>query len=618
MRLLTLIILFISFPVNAAPGTSEGIKWYDWGAKAFETAKKDNKLILVNVGMEGCAACERMEHFTYQDKSVIDLLNKSYVSIAVDSEARPDIGERYSDWAWPATAFLKPNGTQVLAIAGNRNPSNFLPLLNDLLQRQKNATLSADTNTPYSAPSEPSETELTKVRNRLRAQIDDRLNETWGGWQQRGLGTEGAGSRLDHLLFRAHMYRNNELRTLALKTIDRFVDALDPVWGGVYVSVRYPNTPEQIKSGRITSPRVIPEKRITSQANAIKAYADGFQLTGDTKYQVAMSEMADFFDDWFTSPDGTFYSNQKITPPNLPDGMNAGDYWALKNHDERNQYGVPAIDHAVYTDQNAEVIDALVRAYEAFDDSRYLDMATRAARHLISTRLLADGYLLQNSPSKQVDSDARLRPNLLESRSYLSTQAWAGSAFLSLYRVTSDRKWLDHAVVLADNLVRLLEDKKLGGFFGTPDEGLPIPPRKPLEQNGRVANFYYDLWVYTKHDRFKGIAERTLMAISDPEMIRREGKITGEFALALEKVTAQYVEFSIVGNPDDERSRALFEASRQVHHPRKILHFEKAGRYPARSQPALYICNPDRCSVPIMNASLVAEQAKLFSGPAQS
>ncbi|HIG39844.1 MAG: DUF255 domain-containing protein [bacterium] len=611
LRFLVLVLLFFNLAGSAR--AAEEIHWYDWGLEAFDAAAKQNKLILVNVGMEGCAACGRMEHITYQDEAVIRRINESFIPIAVDSEARPDIGERYSDWAWPATAFLTPQAEQILAIAGNRNPDNFTPLLDDLTTRQLEGRLGKDSESPYAAPGAPAETELTLVRSQVRGQIDSQLNETWGGWQRRGLGTEGAGARLKHLFLRAHMFDNQELTSLAIKTADRFVDGIDPVWGGVYVRVVYPKKP-----GDKSPAGVIPEKRIASQANAVNAFADGYEITGDEKYRRAMGKMMTFFEDWFLSPEGGFYSNQKIDPPGLTQGMTARAYWSLNSHDERARYGIPPIDHVVYTDQNAKMIEAMVRAYEAFAEQRYLDLALKSANNLVNTRLGAEGYLFQNTISKQVTQDDRLRPNLVEVRPYLSTQAWSGSAFLALYRATADVKWLNHAIVAADAMLRLLEDKQYGGFFGTRDEGLPIAARKPLEQNGRAAHFLYELHVYTKEERFESVAERTLQAVSEPAMIRREGKITGELAIALEKVTVKYVEFSVVGSPDDADAKMLFDASSDIWHPRKILHFEKPGRYPQRDQAALYICNPSRCSVPITDVDMVAKQAALFRLPSAS
>ena len=106
---------------------AETIDWQHWELEAFSEAKENNKIILISVGMEGCAACARMESITYTDRAVIHLINQHFVAIEVDAEARPDIGERYSDWAWPATIFLAPDATQVLAIRGNRSQRRTEP-----------------------------------------------------------------------------------------------------------------------------------------------------------------------------------------------------------------------------------------------------------------------------------------------------------------------------------------------------------------------------------------------------------------------------------------------------------------------------------------------------------
>ena len=115
-RVLLIIFLLPGLAAAASKMHQSGIDWQDWSAEAFEQAERENKIILLNVGMEGCAACYRMDTITYADEDVMRLVNDHFVTIAVDSEARPDIGERYMDWAWPATIFMAPDTTQVLAV----------------------------------------------------------------------------------------------------------------------------------------------------------------------------------------------------------------------------------------------------------------------------------------------------------------------------------------------------------------------------------------------------------------------------------------------------------------------------------------------------------------------
>ena len=597
--------------------TAQTIDWNHWELDAFEAAKAQDKIILVNVGMEGCAACARMEALTYANNDVIDLIHEHFIAIEVDAEARPDIGERYSDWAWPATIFLAPDATQVLAVRGNRLPRNFIPILNDLIAKHEVGTLAADPRSPYATPPAPTETQLTRIRDDLRAQLDRSLNRKYGGWGRSGIGGEQSGSRLRHLYLRAHLYDDAALRDLALKGSAGFLITIDPVWGGSY-SAAFPKDMEAPR--KFAALRAIPEKRILVQSNAITAFAIGYGQTKDDKYLQGIREIDRFLKDWMMAPDGTFYTNQKSEPANLPQGMTSGDYWLLPSDHERRKYGTPPVDHAIYSDRNGEVITAYVLAFETTGNSDYLATAKRAATSILNNRLHEDGWVIQALGNAAADKDSRMRTLVTDERPFLSAQAWFGTALLSLYRATGEEKWLVSADEIGKATLAALYDDELGGFYATvPDATAAIiAPRKPLEANGTAASFYYDLSVYTKDDTYQTVAERTIRAVAEPAMIRREGKITGEFALALEKVTTAYVEFSVVGDAGHQNATALFDAGRDVFEPRKLLHYEEPGRYPDRGKPAMYICNPDMCSLPIEDPAQVASQAAVFHGPATS
>ena len=183
---------------------------------------------------------------------------------------------------------------------------------------------------------------------------------------------------------------------------------------------------------------------------------------------------------------------------------------------------------------------------------------------------------------------------------------------MGLYEATAEPRWQRAAIQLANALLEQLEDPKLGGFYGAPDDGTP-GQRKPLEDNAAAARFLYLLGVLEKEDRYKHAAERAIRASASTTAVRREGKITGNLAMALEILTAGYVEFSVVGDLGDPRTQDLLQAGRRVFEPRKVVHIETAGRYPARSVPAMYICNDERCSVPIFSPDDVPRQARQFT-----
>ncbi len=195
---------------------------------------------------------------------------------------------------------------------------------------------------------------------------------------------------------------------------------------------------------------------------------------------------------------------------------------------------------------------------------------------------------------------------------YLRTQAHFGLALLGLYRATDNCHWRQAAKELANALLASLEDKTLGGFYGAPDDGTP-GRRKPLEDNATAAQFLYLLGVLEKNKDYKIAAERAIRASASPIVVRREGKITGSLAMTLEILTGEYVEFSVVGDSQDKRTQELLQAGRRLFEPRKLVHSEAAGRYPERPAPAMYICNDQRCTVPIYRPARVASQAALFT-----
>jgi len=464
------------------------IDWQKWEKQAFTRAQAEDKMILLDVGMEGCTACRWMDEITYTHAEVIDLINKHFIAIAADAEAQPDVGERYSDWAWPATIFMAPDTTQVLALSGNRRPASFIPILQALIKQKANNSLKADLLAPYSVAPEPEKTALANIRDSVRAQLDSLLNEKYGGWSDSGIST-ATGARLEHLYLRAHMFSNTELQTLALQTTDGYIKAIDPVWGGVFVKTFHkgPNLPK-----RFEQLAAVPEKRISNQANALVAFSHAYHITASDKYLLAIDEVDRFLQKWMMHEDGTFYTSQEDDPPNLSDNIGTIYYWLLDSEEERLKYGVPPIDHAVYTDKNAQVIIAYAQAYEATGRQRYLDIAIRTTRSLIKSRMQSENWILQTVDSKTTNNDRRMRPLVVDKKPFLSAQAWFGSALLSLYSSSGNEEWLKRALRLANTMLIKLYDHDKGGFYTTTldDTASIIPPRKPLEFNAKAAHFF--------------------------------------------------------------------------------------------------------------------------------
>lgn len=94
------------------------VNWYPWGEEALQKAKDENKIILVSVGYSACHWCHVMEHESFEDEEVAELMNAHFVCIKVDREERPDIDQIYmtavqlmtGSGGWPLNCFALPDG----------------------------------------------------------------------------------------------------------------------------------------------------------------------------------------------------------------------------------------------------------------------------------------------------------------------------------------------------------------------------------------------------------------------------------------------------------------------------------------------------------------------------
>ncbi|MBF0547290.1 MAG: thioredoxin domain-containing protein [Candidatus Riflebacteria bacterium] len=93
------------------------VDWYPWTQEAFEKARKENKPIFLSIGYSTCHWCHVMEHESFENVEVANILNGHFVSIKVDREERPDLDQVYMTYVqsfiggggWPMSVWLTPD-----------------------------------------------------------------------------------------------------------------------------------------------------------------------------------------------------------------------------------------------------------------------------------------------------------------------------------------------------------------------------------------------------------------------------------------------------------------------------------------------------------------------------
>ncbi len=99
------------------------VDWFPWGEEAFEKAARDQKPIFLSIGYASCHWCHVMAHESFEDSEIAEILNRSYVSVKVDREERPDVDETYmaavqmqsGRGGWPMSVFLTPERLPLFA-----------------------------------------------------------------------------------------------------------------------------------------------------------------------------------------------------------------------------------------------------------------------------------------------------------------------------------------------------------------------------------------------------------------------------------------------------------------------------------------------------------------------
>lgn len=93
------------------------VDWYPWGPEAFSAAKEKDKPIFLSIGYATCHWCHVMEHESFEDPRIAQMLNDTFINIKVDREELPEIDSLYMEFAqgmmagaagWPLNVVLTP------------------------------------------------------------------------------------------------------------------------------------------------------------------------------------------------------------------------------------------------------------------------------------------------------------------------------------------------------------------------------------------------------------------------------------------------------------------------------------------------------------------------------
>ncbi len=138
---------FILPPVQLSAGgagvEAQGphIEWMSDETAAIAKAKAENKPLVIDFTAEWCAACQELEHITYQDPRVIERA-ESFVPVMLDCTDGKDetvkaLQDKYEVLGLPTVVFVLPDGTTMddLKVTGFVDADDFLGRMDEALDR---------------------------------------------------------------------------------------------------------------------------------------------------------------------------------------------------------------------------------------------------------------------------------------------------------------------------------------------------------------------------------------------------------------------------------------------------------------------------------------------------
>jgi uncharacterized protein YyaL (SSP411 family) len=477
------------------------VNWQAWNDETLNEAKTSNKLILISVGYAACHWCHVMEHESFEDSLVAQVMNKNFVNIKVDREERPDVDQVYMNavqlmtgsGGWPLNVVALPDGRPVwggtyfkkeqwmsvleqISEVYKENPQKLIEYADKLEAGIKSLDVVSLNTNEIEFKHEFVSTAVNKW-----SQSFDRLKG----------GTNRAPkfmmpNNLHFLMREAYQNENIDLQNYVNLTLTKiaFGGVFDHVGGGFS---RY----------SVDDKWHVPhfEKMLYDNAQLVSLYSDAYLITKNPLYKEVVFETLEFVKRELTNTNGTFYSSldadSKTKTGELEEGafyvwqvedlkrLLAEDFYLFADYYNVNSYGLWEDNNYVLIRSDSDTVfnkkhsisinelnkkksvwKTILLKERAKRDRPRLDDKVLTSWNALMIKAYTDAYRVFGNQEfldaamtnaefilkTQTKEDGGLYHNFKESKStingYLEDYAAVVEAFLNLYENTLDEKWL--------------------------------------------------------------------------------------------------------------------------------------------------------------------------------
>ena len=617
------------------------VDWRPWGVEAFETARRENKPVLLSVGYAACHWCHVMAHESFESPAIAELMNRLYINIKVDREERPDVDTIYQHalallgqhGGWPLTMFLTPEGEPFWggtyfppdARFGRPGFAEVLEHIHHLFTTepekvtQNKAALQhaleglSRPNPEVEAPPLSVEV-LDRVAADLAGLVDfenggirgapkfpqcSMFAFLWRAWARTGIEDYRAavlvtlermchGGIYDHLGGGFARYSTDEVWLAPhfekmLYDNAQLVDLLVAAWR----ETRQPLFETRVREtiGWIAREMIAEGGGFAATLDADSEGEEGrFYVWSEAEIEAVLGPEAAAFNASYDVHAGGNWEGKTILNRSARPGLgSAAEEAALAAARSRLLAARggrvrPGWDDKVLADWNGLMIAALADAAAVFAEPGWLDMARRAFDFVAAE--MADGERLWHS----------YRAGRARHTAFIDDYANMARAGLALHEVTGETGYLDHAVKWVATADRHYWDAEHGGYFFTAEDAptLIVRTRSASDNatpagNGVMADVLARLYYLTGEAGYRTRAEAVFAGFAG-ELGRNVSGLTSlmnGFA-----ILEDAVQIAIVGPPEHPATDALRRAAFESPPPCRIVTALAPGTALPQSHPA--------------------------------
>lgn len=520
------------------------VNWMAWNAKTLEKAKKENKLLLISVGYAACHWCHVMEHESFENEEIAQLMNTNFINIKVDREERPDIDQIYMGavqlmtgrGGWPLNVIALPDGRPIWG--GTYFPKKqWMGVLNQLTDLH---TKSPEKLEEYAQKLEQgiNTMNLVKVNPNEIVFNTDYIDTILSKWQKNfdhNLGGNNWAPKFMmpnnyHFLMRyAYQTKNTKLLDYVTHTLTKMA------YGGIFDHVgggfsRY----------SVDKKWHVPhfEKMLYDNGQLVSLYSDAYLLTKNELYKETVYNTLKYIKNEMTTKEGAFYSSLDADSLDENNHLEEGafyvwkkdqlktilgndfdlfsDYYNINNYGlwEHNNYVLikdttdnefckkHSISNKILQNKKEKWQAALNTIRNKRPKPR-LDDKTLTSWNALMLKGYCDAYRVFEEPhflesaiknanfilNKQLKGNGALLHNFKDEKStingYLEDYATTIEALITLYENTLDKKWLLASRQLTDYTFKHFFNDTSSLFYFTSNKDTNLITR-PLEYHDNV------------------------------------------------------------------------------------------------------------------------------------